>query len=161
MIGWTPGLRRRLQSIRWHLRSRRDVWLAVRMCGWRLVLPILKRVLPFPTVVRTMRGRRGPRPEREERVVRLAGWIFGSRRFTGRDNCLERSLVLYRYLSTTNDDTRLLVGFRDNERVLEGHAWVAVGGRSIGAETDELGAFEPAISFGSLGGTLERSRDVS
>jgi Transglutaminase-like superfamily len=131
------------------------------MCGWRVVLPILKRALPLPTLARAMRGRRGLRPEREESVVRLAGWIFGSRPFTGRDNCLERSLVLYRYLSRTNAETRLVVGFRNGERAVQGHAWVAVGDRSMGADTDELGAFAPVLSFGSHGSTVERTQHVS
>ena len=128
------------------------------MLGWRLVLPILKRIVPLPTLARAMRGRRGPRPEREERVVRLAGWIYGSRRLTGRDNCLERSLVLYRYLCRTNVETRLIVGFREGERALEGHAWVAVGDRSLGAETDELGTFAPVLSFSSQGTVVERTQ---
>jgi hypothetical protein len=150
---------RRWQSIRWHLRTRADVWLAARMLAWRLVLPALKRVVSIDTLARAMRHGRGPRPAEEDSVVRLAAWIYGSRPLTGGQNCLERSLVLYRYLSHTNPDARLVVGFRNGERDVEGHAWVAVGERSMGADTDELGAYAPLIAFGPEGRILEGTRD--
>jgi Transglutaminase-like superfamily len=150
---------RRLQSIRWHLRTRADVWLATRMLAWRLVLPALKRIVSIDTLARAMRRGRGPRPAEEDSVVRLASWIYGSRPLTGGQNCLERSLVLYRYLSQTNPDTRLVVGFRNGERLVEGHAWVAVGERSMGADTDEQGPYAPLISFGPEGRILEGTRD--
>jgi hypothetical protein len=153
-----PARFRRLQSIRWHLRTRADVWLATRMLAWRLVLPALKRVVPIDSLARAMSGGRGPRPE-EDSVVRLTSWIYGSRPLTGGDNCLERSLVLYRYLSQTHPEARLVVGFRNGERAVEGHAWVAVGERAMGADTDELGAYAPVVSYGPEGRLLEGTRD--
>lgn len=149
---------RRLRSIRWHLRTRADVWLAARMFAWRLVLPALKRIVPIDRLAPAMTRGRGPRPE-EDSVVRLASWIYGSRPLTGGDNCLERSLLVYRYLSQANPETRLILGFRNGDRALEGHAWVAVGERSMGADTDELGAYAPVMSFGPGGTILQRTRD--
>jgi Transglutaminase-like superfamily len=148
----------RLRSIRWHVRTRADAWLAIRMFGWRLVLPALKRVLPFDTLARSMRGRPDTRSEREQ-VVRLASWIYGSRRLTGGDNCLERSLLLYRYLSRTDPDARLVVGFRNSGQTVQGHAWVAVGNRAMAAETDGRGPYEPIVSFGRDGRIIEGARD--
>jgi hypothetical protein len=149
---------RRLKSIRWHLRTRADVWLVTRMLAWRLVLPALKRIVPIDALAGAMSRGRGPRPE-EDSVVRLTSWIYGSRPLTGGDNCLERSLLLYRYLSQTNPETRLVLGFRNGDRALEGHAWVAVGERAMGADTDELGAYAPVIAFGPEGRVLERTHD--
>jgi len=126
------------------------------MLAWRVVLPVLKGVLPLGTLARVMSGGHGGRPE-EESVIRLASWIYGSRPLTGGDNCLERSLLLYRYLSRSNPETRLVVGFRDGDRALEGHAWVAVGDRPLGADTDELKPFAPVVSFGPEGSLVERT----
>jgi hypothetical protein len=124
------------------------------MFAWRLVLPVLKRALPLDTLARTMGGRPGSRAE-EERVVRLASWIYGSRPLTGGDNCLERSLLLYRYLSPANPEVRLVLGFRNGGQAVEGHAWVAVGDRLMAADTDERGAFAPVVSFGRDGRIVE------
>lgn len=143
-------LGRRLQSIRWHVRTRSDAWLAGRMLGWRVVLPVLKRAMPLERLAPAMRGRAGAGGD-EERVVRLASWIYGPRPVAGGKNCLERSLVLYRYLSEVNPDTRLIVGFRDGGDGVEGHAWVVVGGRSLGADTDARGTFAPAVIYGPDG----------
>jgi hypothetical protein len=150
-------LSRRLRSIRWHVRTRADAWLAIRMFGWRLVLPALKRVLPLDTLARSMRGRPGRRFD-EERVVRLASWIYGSRPLTGGDNCLERSLLLYRYLSRTDPDARLVVGFRNGGQAVEGHAWVVVGNRAMAADTDGRGPYAPVVSFGRDGRIVEAAR---
>jgi hypothetical protein len=128
----------------------------MRMLAWRLVLPVLKRVVPVATLARVMR--RPPAAGADEaRVVRLASWIYGSRPLTGGKNCLERSLVLYRYLSEANPEARLVVGFRDGRQAVEGHAWVAVGNQSMGAGTDERGAYAPVVSFGPGGRIIERA----
>jgi len=127
------------------------------MFGWRLVLPALKRMLPLDTLASAMRTRPGRRSE-EERVVRLASWVYGSRPLTGGDNCLERSLLLYRYLSRTDPDARLVVGFRHSGQAVEGHAGVAVGNRPMAADTDERGPYAPLVSFGRHGRIAEGTR---
>ena len=128
----------------------------MRMLAWRLVLPVLKRFVSVATLARVMRRRPAPGAD-EARVIRLASWIYGPRPLTGGKNCLERSLVLYRYLSQANPEARLVVGFRNGGHAVEGHAWVAVGSRSMGADTDERGAYAPVVSFGPGGRTIERA----
>jgi hypothetical protein len=127
------------------------------MVGWRMLLPVLKRALPLERLASSMRGRPGHRYE-EEQVIRLASWVYGSRPVTGGDNCLERSLLLYRYLSRANLDARLVVGFRDGAQAVQGHAWVAIGERAMAADTDQRGAFAPLVSFGRDGRVLEGAR---
>lgn len=139
------------------MRTRNDASLAIRLACWRIVLPILKRVVPLDTLAPAMRGR--PRAGyREDQVIRLASWVYGSRPVTGGDNCLERSLLLYRYLSAVNPDARLVVGFRTGAQALEGHAWVAIGDRAMAADTDERGDFTPTVSFGRDGRIVEGAR---
>ena len=136
------------------MRTPADAWLVIRMFGWRLALPALKRMLTLDTLAPAMRARPG-RSSEEERVVRLASWVYGSRPLTGGDNCLERSLLLYRYLSRTDPDARLVVGFRSSGQAVEGHAWVVVGDRAIAAHTDGREPYAPLISFGRDGRIAE------
>jgi hypothetical protein len=123
------------------------------MLCWRMILPVLKRALPLDTLARAMRRCGGS--HEEEQVIRLASWVYGSRPLTGGDNCLERSLLLYRYLSGANPEVRLVVGFRNGTRAVEGHAWVAVGPRALGADTDDRATFAPFVSFGREGRLVE------
>jgi hypothetical protein len=69
-------------------------------------------------------------------------------------------LVVYRYLSRSRPETRLVVGFRDGEGAIEGHAWVAIGDRAMAANADERGAFAPAVSFGRDGRIVDRAARV-
>jgi len=122
------------------------------MLAWRLALPLLKRAVPLPTLARIMRTGMRPRPEREEKAIELASWLYGTTALSEGESCLERSLLLYRYLSQISTQTRLLVGFRRREREVEGHAWVAIGDRLLGAYPDDLGAFAPVLAFGPKDG---------
>jgi hypothetical protein len=103
-------------------------WLAMRMLGWSVVLPGLKHVLPLRVLVRVMwsRPRRGRRPDRERIIIFAAQRIFRLRPFLRRDNCLERSLLVYRYLSAAGADPRLVVGMEKADDAYAGHAWVVV-----------------------------------
>src|SRR5689334_11392261 len=93
---------RRFRALRAWLTTPADAWLLVRMLAWSPWLPLLKRLLPLPTLVRflSVTRRRGQRQrEREQRVVALARWLYRSPGWNGRGRCLERSLLLYHFLS--------------------------------------------------------------
>lgn len=128
-------------------------WLAFRMTPWALALPILKRVLPVPTLARVMwPSRVAPRrPEREAAVARAAWWAsrVQLRRFP--DNCFERSLVTYRFLALGGADPRLVLGMRCNADGLVGHAWVTVEGRAVQDSSESVHQFTHLIEFGPGG----------
>jgi hypothetical protein len=132
-----------------------DLWLAARLFLWSLALPILKRLLPLEALVRVAwaaprTSRR--RPELERRVVRLAHAVW-ARSPAGRsdDNCLERSLAVYRFLSRLNADPELVAGVRKDGSELVGHVWVTVDGKPLGEAAAELGEYAPMIVFGARG----------
>jgi hypothetical protein len=110
------------------LRTPVDLGLAIRMLGWSLLLPGLKRVLPLPSLVRLVWSRpRGERqPDRERIIVFLAQRIYRLRPLLRRDNCLERSLLTYRFLSMAGADPRLVIGIGKAENDFAGHAWVLI-----------------------------------
>lgn len=120
--------------------------LLIRMAAWSLVLPVLKRLLPLPTLVRLMSGKGsgGPWDEYEEQVVRSARRVYRLRR---PGSCLERSLLAYRYLSNTNADPRLVIGVRRDDRDVIGHAWVLVDGLPLYESSASLEPFLSMVEF--------------
>ena len=108
-------------------------WLALRMLAWSIVLPVLKYVVPLPSLARLMWS--GPhterRPDREQLVTLLARRISRLRPGRHRDNCLERSLLSYRFLSMENADPHVVVGVRKSGDDIVGHAWVTVDGKPL------------------------------
>lgn len=131
----------------------RDAWLALRMLAWSLVLPLLKYVVPLPLLARLMWSRRGgePQPWREERVAALAARIARRRPLPNRDNCLERSLLIYRFLSRLNAEPRLIAGVRRGDAGVIGHVWVTVGGEPVGESLAALEQYAPIAVFGAAG----------
>jgi hypothetical protein len=141
---------RRARVLTGSIRSPEDVWLAIRMVGWRMVLPVLKWTLPLPRLARLMwtpSSGKQREPAREERIATLARGLSGPRRGGRFDNCLERSLVAYRYLSRAGAEPELVVGVT-RDRPVRGHAWVRLDGEPVGDSVDE---FEEMTAFGRDG----------
>ena len=136
-----------------------DAWLLARVVGWSLVLPFAKRLLPLPRLVRLMRSRPRPAerdPGREATITSLVDWVFKTRPAGSPDNCLERSLVAYRYLSRAGLGPTLVIGIAKASSATHGHVWVTVDGRPVHDSPALLATFEPVAAFGS-DGTLTRS----
>ena len=153
----TGGFGRKPQELVRLLRSPRDAWLAVRMIGWALLLPALKRAVALPTLARFMwRDGRRPSGDRSyadvERIVRLAGLAARFRPLPHGDNCLERSLIAYRYLSAANAEPHLVVAVRKEEEGVHGHVWVALGGEPVPLE--DVSTFTPVLELGRRGGRV-------
>jgi hypothetical protein len=154
-------------SIRWHARpfARGEAGLAVDEAepgedplGLRALLrldeqvhvPVLKRRLPLPRLVRVMwlgERARPVTPEREARIAALARVVYRSDHASRRGNCLGRSLVLYRYLSEAGADPYLVVGMRGGEAAVRGHAWVTVRGVPVEEPPHSLEGLTQVVSF--------------
>jgi hypothetical protein len=156
-------LRRRGRLARSLVASPADAGLVLRMAGWRLVLPLLKRRLPLPRLVRLMwlgERARPVTPEREARIADLARTVYRSDRASRRGNCLERSLVLYRYLSAAGADPHLVVGMRGGEAAVRGHAWVTVRGEPVEERPHSLEGLTQVVSLRG-DGSRPQSRRIS
>jgi hypothetical protein len=145
------SFRGRLRTLRKHVRSPSDALLAVRLLGWRLALAVLKRTVPIETLVRLMATPGGRSTRDTRRIVELVNWLYAPRRNRELGNCLDRSLVLYRFLSRNEPGTRLVLGMRRGSSELEGHAWVIAGDRAIGATPANAGGFVPLATFAADG----------
>ena len=92
-----------------------------------VLLGLLKHLVPLRWLAKwTWCETTGPRDRLAERrltanVLRLSKLL----RIADRD-CLQRSLLLYRLLSAVGADPELVVGFREQDGKIIGHAWVLV-----------------------------------
>jgi hypothetical protein len=139
----------RIRALASLARNPADSWIAAKTISWMCVLPALKRTLPLERLVRLMWRfpRRTERDtERERRTIQIVARL--SRASGG--NCLERSLILYRYLSRASADPRLVVGMARPDAYL-GHVWVTVDGRPLLETPETLGSYTEVVSFGRGG----------
>jgi len=145
----------RIRVILGCIRSPSDAWLALRILGWRLAVPALKWLLPLPRLARLMwapRQRDERDPAREERIVTLAEALCGQHGNRVLDNCLERSLVSYRFLSQAGAAPELAFGVsRNRDDPVPGHAWVRLDGEPVHDSAVELERFEELGAFGRDG----------
>ena len=145
----------RIRDLRRCIRSPSDAWLAGRMALWRLAVPLLKWLLPLPRLARLMwatRGRQERDPAREQRIVALSETLCGPHGGRILDNCLERSLVSYRFLSQAGAEPELTFGVaRDKNDPVRGHAWLTLDGQPVHDSLASLEKFEELGTFGAAG----------
>jgi Transglutaminase-like superfamily len=128
------------------------------MAAWSLLLPALKRFVPVRRLVVLMwtDGRTDRSPEREREVIE-----FGARVTRARANCLERSLLVYRFLARAGADPHLVVGVGSVDGVIAGHAWVTVDGIPVHDPPETVQRFLPVIEFGREGKVINHSDAAS
>lgn len=149
------SFRGRLRTLRKQVRSPSDALLVLRLLAWRMALAVLKRTVPIATLARLMASPGGRSPRDSRRIVELVDWLYAPRRDRELGNCLDRSLVLYRFLSQNEPGTRLVLGMRRGSSELEGHAWVIAGNRAIGEIPQSDGSFVTLATFGADGRRVE------
>jgi hypothetical protein len=125
------------------------------MAAWALVVPVLKFLIPLPRLIRlvTPRAGRDGAPD-SGRVLRLTSLLYGTGAFRLSDNCLERSLVTFRYLAAAGADPTLVVGMRSDEEEYVGHAWVTIDGAPVQDPPSLLATLAPVVAFTADGRTV-------
>jgi len=124
------------------------------MLAWSLLLPFLKRGLSAERLVRLMYHRAGRSTANADtaRIIHLAAWAARIRPLPGRGNCLERSLLAYRYLGRAGAQPRLAMGVRRVGGHVDGHAWIIVGNSVVDNDLQYgLQPFATVVEFGSDG----------
>jgi Transglutaminase-like superfamily len=130
----------------------RDVLLALRMLGWRLILRPLKRFVPLSRLVLLVcrpRASEPRRPGREARVLSLADRLCRGR--LARGTCLERSLLAYRFLTEAGADPKLIIAVRREDDSFQWHAWVTRDGQPVHERAESLKAYIPVVVFDGQG----------
>jgi Transglutaminase-like superfamily len=137
-------------------RSPSDVWLLIRIISWALFLPILKRIVPIKSLAKFLwsPSKKEKTPELEKKVAILVRWLYHF--ILPQKTCLERSLLLYHFLSKVNADPRLVTGMRRAEdHSWKGHAWILVGGKLFEESNASVEDFKTIAVFGP-GGAMEQ-----
>jgi len=148
-----PTFKRRLQRGIQIISHPQDAWLIARLLSWSLVLPLLKRVVPLKKLAPFMWSlpSGSPDTEREQKIAAVVRWIYIFI-FSNEKSCLERSLLLYRFLSRNNQDPRLVTGMRRTETgQWNGHAWIEVDGKPFEETITHVQDFRALIFFGPEG----------
>ena len=131
-----------------------DVILATRALAWALVLPALKHVVSVKTLAAIMHRppRRSTRDAaRERRIITFAHWGARLTRWNTGGNCLERSLIAYRYLCAAGAHPTLVIGVGRDRAGVIGHAWVLVDGQLVGEPQSAIACYTRAFAFGPDG----------
>jgi hypothetical protein len=134
--------------------------LAFRMGAWSIALPFLKRVLPLRRLVTLMwsDGEHVRSREREAQIVRLSGFLTRLRPGR-RSNCLERSLLSYRYLSDAGAEPTIVIGVNAADARM-GHAWVRLDGTPVHDDAENLEDFVALAEFGASGALVRSDGDA-
>ena len=133
------------------LRSPAGAWLLARMLAWRLVLPLLKRTLPLPRLVRlAARGQRARSAATPAQVVSVSHRLFGKRAPQSSD-CLERSLLTYRFLAEAGAAPEFVFGLQREGSEVVGHAWVLVGGAPVDETPEAVARYASVVAFDATG----------
>ena len=147
--------RARIRRLHARIQSPSDAFLVARLLGWRLAVPVLKRALPIDRLIRLMRSGSPDAAGESHRIIEFVDWIYAPRREPEPGNCLDRSLVLYRFLSANEPGAQLVLGIRRESGALEVHAWVIVGGHPLGAVPPRGERFVPLAAFDAQGRRVE------
>jgi hypothetical protein len=132
-----------------------DVWLLIRIVSWAVILPVLKRIVPLKSLVRFMwvPAKEKRTPAQERKIGTLVRWLYYF--VVPEKSCLERSLLLYRFLSRNNSDPRLVTGMRRAEdQTWKGHAWILVDGKPFEEQEASVEDFQTFAIFGP-GGSVD------
>jgi hypothetical protein len=127
-----------------------DVRLAARALGWMCVLPLLKRFVPLSRLVRLMSSSPHHDRARRDTTQRAARLVGALCRVRG-GNCLERSLILFRFLGEAGAAPQLVVGVGKPDREYIGHVWVSVAGEPLLDSRADLDTYARVVVFGSDG----------
>jgi len=124
------------------------------MLGWAIALPVLTSTVPLATLIRLMARKpgRGRDAAREHRIAGLARLSHRAASLGLRDNCLERSLIAFRYLTAAGAAPALVLGAkRGVDGVVEGHVWLLMNGEPVHDSQLRISEFAVVTEFASDG----------
>jgi hypothetical protein len=149
--------RHRSARLRHVLGSPTNLLLLTRLLAWAAVLPILKRTRSVTRLVALMTPAESQRSNAriERNAITLSRWIYRAPFVP--DNCLERSLLAYRYLVRDSREHRLYLGIRAEEGGYPGHAWLTVDDVPVHEPDESLEAYVPLVVFDGYGKVIATS----
>lgn len=138
----------------------RTTALVAEILLWSLVLPVLKRVVPLRRLIAFLATSGKERDEGAWPAIGRWSSTFTRLRPSLRSNCLERSLLAYRFLGHAGASPHLVVAVAQDGSRLIGHAWVTVDGEPLHESRSAVDRFTTLIEFDSRGRAVEEPGDT-
>ncbi len=126
-----------------------DLWIALRTLGWMTGLPVLKRILALSRLVRLMHRDASGTVRDVTREQRIVGIVRRLCRVSG-GNCLERSLILYRFLGEAGATPKLVMGIGHPD-AYAGHVWVTIDAAPLLEIPETVAAYTELMTFDETG----------
>jgi hypothetical protein len=148
-----PTFKRRFHRFSQIVYHPADAWLTIRILTWACVLPFLKQIVPLKRLAQFMwsEPRSSKDPHLQQKISTVVRWIYIFL-FPNETSCLERCLLLYRFLSRNKKDPSLVTGMRRTEGCeWKGHAWIEVDGRPFDEDVAHVQDFRALMIFGPNG----------
>jgi hypothetical protein len=123
------------------------------MLAWRLALPLLKRALPLQRLVQLAATPRRRHRFAPAQVVAASHRLFGARGQASSD-CLERSVLTYRFLAEAGVEPQLICGLQHAGEGVVGHAWVVLGDAPVDESPDALAGYSTLLAFDASGARI-------
>lgn len=135
-------------------------WI-VEMALWSVALPVFRRILPVQRLAALMWDEPATpgSPALQRATAELAAKLTRLR-LRGRANCLERSLLAFRFLARAGAEPSLVLGAATRDGEISGHAWVVVDGSPVLESPAALDQFLPLVEFGRNGRPEKPPDDV-
>jgi hypothetical protein len=135
-----------------------------RMVAWRLLVSTLKHIIPLTRLVAiagggTPVGAAAGRLPPQARILELARLACRPRLFGSNDNCLDRSLIAYRYLRAAGASPSLVIGVGRAEGSVRGHAWLTAGDDQLGEPHGTHEEFKELLRFTADGSMVTTEAD--
>jgi hypothetical protein len=109
--------------------------MALRAFGFQR---LMQQSQPSPASDRIVGAREIRRAQHYAEIIEAV-----SRHHVVRSHCLQRSLVLHRWLRREGMQSELRIGVRKDSGQLEAHAWVELGGQVVNDQLSAVRAFSP------------------
>ena len=131
-----------VNKIKGNFHSFKDIWLFICIFFWATILPLIIKFLSLPRVMQmitplgTNRYNAKNKKSTKEKIIKYTEYILNLDFWIWRATCLNRSLLLYRFLNKIGINVRICFGVKfnkhmiskDSNRNLDGHAWLLLNG---------------------------------
>jgi hypothetical protein len=126
-----------------YLKRPKDVFLFLETFFSLIVIRVLLNHVKLPELLKLLdlEKRVAPDTSKIEYLLIFSNFIL-FRLFRSPNPCLLRSLLLFRYLRMTGQDTKIVCGVKNEMEKLKGHAWLIVEGRPFPDANDPSGEYQ-------------------
>ena len=135
-------LMRIVKKIKNNFHSFKDIWLFICILFWATISPLIIKFLPLPRVMHIItpleknRYNATNKKSTKEKIIKYTEYILNLNFWILKATCLNRSLLLYRFLNKIGLNVHICFGVKYNKtmiskdcnRNIDGHAWLLLNG---------------------------------